>query len=169
MNKKNPIIYQDSEKTIFKIFSKHGIFECIIDTEDVEKVKDYKWHIMSENGRLKCVAACPKWISKTIYIHQLITKNSFSDHIDNDVLNNRKNNLRECTYSQNQKNMSPHKDARITYKGVDEPRPERYRARITCDLKCITIGFYNTPEKAAQAYNEKAIELHKDFAKPNII
>jgi len=173
MNKKNPIVYQDNEKTIFNIFSKHGIFECTIDTEDVQKVRDYKWHIHLDFKRkaISQVMACPKHKQKSIFIHNVVTGNVYSDHIDSDVFNNRKSNLRECKnrHNDNQKNMSPHRDAKIPYKGVDEPNRGRFRARIMCDGECMVIGYFDTPEKAALAYNEKAVELHKEFAKLNNI
>ena len=168
MNKKNPIIYQDVEKAIFNIFSKHGTFECVVDIEDIKKIKDYKWHICTRNKKIYAVASCPEYLKNSVYIHSIITGNTLSDHIDGDVLNNRKSNLRECSKKQNNRNVTMHSGNRCGYKGVVLWN-KKYRARITVNYKLINLGGFDTPEEAAKAYNEAAIKYFGEFAKLNKI
>lgn len=59
------------------------------------------------------------------------------------------------------------------YRGVFRERIRsggfKYRAQIGYGMEKITIGFYLTPEDAALAYNQKALELNGDFASLNTI
>lgn len=80
------------------------------------------------------------------------------DHIDRDILNNQRSNLREVTTSQNGHN----KIAPITntsgYKGVHwNKQKNKWQARLTISRDGVKhthhIGFYSTPEAAAHNYN----------------
>jgi len=69
-----------------------------IDTEDVNKIKKYKWYESSHGY----VVARRNY--KNIIIHRLIMgakKEKQIDHINHDKLDNRKANLREATQQQN--------------------------------------------------------------------
>ena len=44
---------------------------------------------------------------------------------------------------------------------------KRWRAQIGYNYKLITIGYYDTPEEAARAYDAKAKELRGEFARLN--
>jgi hypothetical protein len=128
--------------------------------------------------------------SKTFLLHREVLSITdgkiIIDHIDGNGLNNMKSNLRICTHSQNRKNRH-NKSCKHTskYLGVSlkttkykyrvksgEERAsitKRWEARIQHNKKQISIGFYNTEEEAAIAYNEKAIEFHGEFASLNKI
>lgn len=170
MDSANKIIYQDEETTKFSIISrKFGTFIVVIDTEDVEKIKDYKWNIAyTPKGNLHAVRSSPKFKQKMIYLHKLITGNKFTDHIDGNILNNKKSNISDSDFLSNNKNMKMHKDNRSGYKGVDKING-KYRSRITVNGKTITIGKFGTKEEAAKAYNEYAIKHHGEFARLNEI
>lgn len=87
------------------------------------------------------------------------------DHIDGDVYNNRIENLRIATRLQNNVNS---KSNRGLPKGVSKVG-NRYRARLKHLDTWYSLGSYATPEEAAEAYNNKANELHGEFAKVNNI
>lgn len=93
------------------------------------------------------------------------------DHINGDSTDNRRENLRICTQGQNLKNMRPPREGQ--YKGVYKIPSGRYQSKIS--NKCnkeriqICIGTYDTPEEAALAYNKKALEMHGEYARLNII
>jgi len=92
------------------------------------------------------------------------------DHVNNNPSDNRIENLRECSHSDNMKNQKVRRDSSTGYKGVCY-RPSKsggfYTAQIYYNNKLRYIGSYKTAEQAASAYDEAAILLHKEFAKTN--
>lgn len=97
----------------------------------------------------------------------------FIDHEDLDKTNNRIENLREATKSQNMMNKNSHKGSFSKYKGVTKNYHsrgiKRWRARIDINKKQKSIGYFHTPQEAAMAYNREAVRLHGEFAVLNII
>jgi len=90
------------------------------------------------------------------------------DHIDGDGTNNRIENLRLADRAQNSMNRPMYKCNKTGYKGVGRRCDERrYHARIGADNVLQSLGYYNTAEEAARAYDRKAIELHGDYARTN--
>ena len=84
------------------------------------------------------------------------------DHINRDRDDNRIENLRPCTHTQNLGNMK----ARVhKYKGVTFDKfNNKWRAQITVDYSNISLGRYPTIEEAALAYNKAATEHFGKFA-----
>jgi hypothetical protein len=138
---------------------------CIIDTEDVDKCKPYKWKFnagyvtSNQAGRL----------------HNLILglpqqRSILGDHKDRDVWNNRKDNLRKCSRSQNACNSRLYNRNTSGYKGVSwDTRKKMWFAQIQKDHAHYDLGHYDVKEDAARAYNTKALELHGEFAYQNPI
>lgn len=90
----------------------------------------------------------------------------FIDHRDGDRANNVFSNLREATRHQNGYNRKLGRDNTSGYKGVTFFKG-RWRALIRADSQRIFLGDFDTPEEAAQAYDEAAIRYHGEFAKTN--
>lgn len=88
------------------------------------------------------------------------------DHVNGDPLDNRIENLRECTHFENTRNASGWVGRK--YKGVFSVR-DKFRAILCFERKNIHLGYFNTEEEAALAYNKAAIEYHKDFAILNLV
>jgi hypothetical protein len=90
------------------------------------------------------------------------------DHINGNSLDNRRCNLRVATQSQNNKNASKRKDNTSGFKGVSyHKKCKQWVAYINCDGKRTYLGLFASKETAAKAYNNKAIDLHKEYAKLN--
>lgn len=75
-------------------------------------------------------------------------------------------NCRWATRRQQRQNIRKHKNGRVPFKGVCE-RDGRYRARIGIKGRQIHIGFFDSAEAAARAYDELALSNFGEFAKLN--
>jgi hypothetical protein len=90
------------------------------------------------------------------------------DHINGDIRDNRVENLRWASKSENGMNRSKQKNNASGYKGVYWNRgSNKWRAYIKRDGKDHHLGYFKTAEEAAEAYNKAAIELHGEFARIN--
>lgn len=89
------------------------------------------------------------------------------DHINRDKADDRIENLRLVTRSQNLRNVSVRSHACSGYKGVSPyNRSGKYRARIwDLELKQdVLIGIYDSKEEAYKAYCDKAAEYAEYLA-----
>lgn len=90
------------------------------------------------------------------------------DHIDLDKANNKLENLRLSTKSQNQRNRGIHKNNRTGVKGVSFCKQTGlYKARVMLYHKEYFCGRFKTVEEAKEAVIKKRIELHGEFARHN--
>lgn len=100
------------------------------------------------------------------FMHRLITAappRIQVDHKNHNGLDNRRENLRVCTGSQNMANTGPRVGR---FKGVDFCQNKRaWRAQFSQRF----LGHYDTEEEAAIAYNVAAYSAHGEFAYLNRI
>ena len=89
------------------------------------------------------------------------------DHIDGNRLNNRLENLRECTAAQNSQNAKLSKANKSGFKGVYSQAGGRWYARIAANGKSHYLGLFDSAEDAAKAYDAVARKLHGEFSKTN--
>ena len=87
------------------------------------------------------------------------------DHEDLDPSNNRWNNLRLATSSQNQAHRPLQQNNTTGYKGVCYIRKKnKFVANIKWRRRQYYLGLYPTAEDAYAAYCKKAKQLHEEFA-----
>lgn len=86
------------------------------------------------------------------------------DHEDNDGWNQKWENLRLATRSQNQANTRCYQSNQLGQKGVYVWR-NRYRAMIQKDGRRISLGSFGTQAEARGAYAAAAAKLHGEFAR----
>jgi hypothetical protein len=87
------------------------------------------------------------------------------DHKDQDKENNRIDNLRPATWSQNNVNKMGRDGVP---RGVRSLK-SKFSAQIGVNHKCIWLGTFDTKQEAAHAYNKAAIEHFGEFAVLNPI
>jgi len=91
------------------------------------------------------------------------------DHADRDTTNDKWENLRQATGSQNKANCRKYnrRNASCELKGVQAVQKRksiRYRAIATKDGVRRHLGYFSTPEEAHAAYMRASEELHGSFA-----
>lgn len=111
----------------------------------------------------------------THLVHRLIVEafigplnGNHVDHANGDKRNNLISNLRVCSRSENASNQKKHNDSSSGLKGVcwNDGR-RKWMARICCNGKHVSLGYFSYKEDAALAYDASAIKLFGDFALTN--
>jgi hypothetical protein len=104
--------YNGKKYTIMKIQHHDGYIHSVIDTEDFPKIKDYTWHYTSNAYVSRTIRVDGSY--KALYLHNFImgrlehtgkgSKESI-DHINRNGLDNRKENLRLITQTEQNLNQ----------------------------------------------------------------
>lgn len=90
------------------------------------------------------------------------------DHENLDGLDNQRINLRIATRGQNQHNRGRYRSNTSGYIGVSwRESHQKWRARINVNGEQEHLGYFDTAEAAANAYDEAARRLHGFFARTN--
>ena len=84
------------------------------------------------------------------------------DHIDRNIQNNKLENLRWCSRTQNCNNVI-RKKQQSGFSGVYICR-QKYHARIVINGKKTHLGSFETPEEAHEAYKKKKNEIAGGFS-----
>lgn len=83
------------------------------------------------------------------------------DHKNQNKMDNRIENLRPATKSENQHNTGMYSNNSSGYPGVSfHKHANKYRARIVVNSKEIHLGLFNTTEEAFLAYQLAKIKYH---------
>ena len=109
---------------------------------------------------------------KTVYLHRMIFlfhygyQPKYIDHINGDSLDNRIENLRPATQSQNCANQGLKKNNTSGYKGVRYRKDTgKWAAMVMVNRKAVSLGCYENIEDAAKAYEQGAKRFFGEFAK----
>lgn len=137
---------------------------ALVDELDYPILKMYKWHYANWGNHAKTkINGTEKFLHH--FILGDIPKGKEVDHINGNGLDNRRENLRIVTHHQNQMNRRGH--SKLGVKGVIFTKYGKFRARIKFLGKDISLGNFETLDKASQVYNQKAQELFGEFARLN--
>jgi len=102
-----------------------------------------------------------------VYVYgDVLNENIQIDHRNNNCYDNRINNLREASHSQNCSNARKWAKKSLP-KGVGTQTNDasKFRARIQVGKKVVHLGTFPTPEEAHAAYCEAAKTYHGEFAR----
>lgn len=90
------------------------------------------------------------------------------DHRNGNTLDNRRQNIRAATHSENAQNREKQRNNSSGFKGVSWfRRDHKWRARIHLNGEERHIGYFINLAEAAKAYDKEATELHGEFAHLN--
>lgn len=154
---------------------------AIVDDNDFDYLNKYKWSAcLKRRGTINELWVAVRSIKdiKTkshrniISMHREILgfPDKSIDHINNDSLDNRRDNLRLVDCVQNGANKRGQTNNRSGYRGVWFDKDlKKYRANIKPGNKTIHLGCFLTKEEAALMWNQKAKELWGEYAYQNKI
>jgi hypothetical protein len=168
---KNDYIFEDDIVKIVLRDRKQNINGyCIIDKDDYDKVKKYKWYKSYGYCKTKSIIK-----DNGIAIHNVIMDNLehideiIYDHQDKDKLNNRKLNLRLVTDQENAMNMSKKITNTSGVTGVRQYNNDldsKWEAGITYKYENIFLGRYLDFDEAVIARLEGEAKYFKEYS-PN--
>lgn len=137
------------------------------DKQDEPILELYKWY--SDSHGYLYTPKGPN--ADVVRYHRLILQppsNMIVDHINRQVTDNRRCNLRIGTKSQNQGNIGLSRHNRSGFKGVGfDKANDRWHAKISINNKTQSLGRFLLKEDAARAYDKAALQYHGEFASLN--
>jgi len=103
---------------------------------------------------------------RMVSLHQLILgfPGGVIDHINGNIFDNRRENLRLADKRGNRANAKPNGDR--PFKGITGGGG-KWEAQIVSGGKKYYLGRFTTPEDAARAYDKAALDMFGDFARLN--
>jgi hypothetical protein len=139
-----------------------------IDDADRVFTDGHRWTAAVEPSR-RAVYAVGKVNGRAVYLHSLLAPDwAEVDHVDGDGLNNCRYNLRDGAGFRNNANKVMLRNNTSGYKGVGwNKRKSKWRASIMINRKSIFLGYFNTPEEAADAYDQAAVRYFGEYALTN--
>jgi hypothetical protein len=137
----------------------------IIDLEDIDKIKSYKWNC-NKSSKFH-VSTITK--DGNLMLHRLImncTDDSLVvDHINHNPLDNRKCNLRICTNEENRKNNSLYNTNTTGIIGIYYIKKRNiWQSSITVNTKLLLLGEFNNKEDAIRERLKGEVYYMKEFA-----
>ncbi|WP_411842131.1 HNH endonuclease [Salinicoccus sp. HZC-1] len=133
----------------------------LIDKPDLELFKTTNWHVSQD----KYIVGWKN--GKIIKLHRLLMDfpDEFVDHRNRNPLDNRKQNLRLATPSDNARNSKIQRNNKSGVAGVRRvPNYNTWNARIIVNNKYIHLGNYKTFEEAVAARKEAESKYFGEFA-----
>lgn len=155
-----------------KLFDTYGILyigatEFLFDIEDLPVIQSRdSWY--QDKGGYLASSYYYAGIRRFVRFHRIVMKakpQQFVDHRDKNRRDNRKSNLRCCSYAENNRNRGLCSTNKSGVTGVSfDKRRNKWVANITFNRKKIFIGRFEDKEAAILARLEREVELFKDFA-----
>lgn len=153
--------------------------EVKVDDEDFEYLNQWKWQINKGYAtRIHHIAVIDrKQKVRLMSMHREVLRNNgleiegFDiDHINRDRLDNRKENLRIATRSQNNMNSKIPVNNTSGFKGVSwHKQNKKWYARISVNRKVHRLGFFSDKMEAVKKYDQAMIKYFGEFALPNYV
>lgn len=140
---------------------------CLIDDADFPALSKHRWSFNPRGSAIRWDGERKQFVA----LHREILnapRDMCVDHINGDKRDNRKNNLRLCTHSQNSANRTHPPQGRSGYYGVYwHEGKQKWQARVMKDYRDFSVGYFKEARDAALARDVKAVELFGEFATLN--
>lgn len=142
-------------------------YVSLVNDCDLDLINRYTWFVIDDGCN---PYACSKKDGRHLRMHRLIInarEGETVDHINGNTLDNRRENLRIVSASQNAINRRKRSDNKSGVTGVYFSKAHnRWFACINIDKKKQTIGIFKTMEEAVSTRKEKEKEIYGDYVRP---
>lgn len=144
-------------------------YVALVDDEDYEFLMQWKWCAKVDRFYRTYAARSSSRLDgkrKLLLMHRIVMSapdKKVVDHRNGNGLDNQKHNLRVCTHAENARNQGKQRNNTTGYCGVKRHR-NGFQARLRVDGNLLCFGTYPTPEEAARAYDQAAMQYHGEFA-----
>lgn len=157
MDDSNPLQEQGNRGITIPLTGRHGQGKAAkVSPEDAEQLRHHKWYMASTGYAYAYID------QRYTLMHRFILgakKGQAVDHSNHDRLDNRRENIRLCSYRQNGWNRNK-EAARATssrFKGVHwEKSMDKWCARIKVGTESFHLGGYDDEARAARVYDQAA-------------
>lgn len=133
----------------------------VVDAEDYGWLSEFNWRAKKEKSSGKFYASRHLPGNRTSPMHSEII-GCMADHISRDTLDNRRQNLRPATTSENGRNRAKQSNNTSGFIGVCR-YGDKWGARIWNKGKLIHLGIFSTPEAAALARDAAVKREYGEF------
>lgn len=148
-------------------------YTVLFDECDQYIISNINWSLSGKNKRMYVQSIANKKAGSSIVkMHRLLLsiedKRVLVDHKNRNTLDNRRENLRVCNYSENGKNKLSLLGSSSKFLGVSwNKRAKKWVVNIRKEGKNTYLGLYNNEIEAAEVYDFAAKIVHGEFASLN--
>jgi hypothetical protein len=140
---------------------------ALIDTKDYGLVKSYRWYAIKSHKKFYAMTSFWEGKNKISFqMHRLIMgfPQGIIDHKNRNGLDNRRENFRPCTLSQNSCNSSMRINNKSGVKGVSwNKQSKKWVVSIGIKRKTVSFGGYTDKNEAIEVAKKAYASLHKDY------
>ena len=175
--KRNPIMI-NRKYNIYEFENNYGIcytedkkFKWLFDKEDYEIIKPYYW--TTSESKTGYAEAKDSSIRRSIQMSRLVMGLKYGDkrevdHINHDIHDNRKQNLRICNRSENNANKLHNSKSKIGVTGVTwDKKSKKWYAHICKNNKQYHLGLFEDFDEAVKSRKEAEEKYFGEYSYDN--